>query len=203
MYTSCRLDARSRKLQYQLSRLRGSKLTQFMDRSYHLVIYRGETVSVRPILQEVEELREELVAATVELSIQQEEINSMRSKMNELLKERDSFINFGQVVEHVGVRQQCRKISHFKDATEAALWFAESFGLIPESITAHTIHSQDQLTISLGQDTEVNSAKIQKPSVREVDEFVALQTLYLLDRFGVSDECYHEMTQVIKTIQNV
>ena len=174
-----------------------------MDRSYHLVIYRGETVSVRPILQEVEELREELVAATVELSIQQEEINSMRSKMNELLKERDSFINFGQVVEHVGVRQQRRKISHFKDATEAALWFAESFGLIPESITAHTIHSQDQLTISLGQDTEVNSAKIQKPSVREVDEFVALQTLYLLDRFGVSDECYHEMTQVIKTIQNV
>ena len=203
MYTSCRLDARSRKLQYQLSRLRGSKLTQFMDRSYHLVIYRGETVSVRPILQEVEELREELVAATVELSIQQEEINSMRSKMNELLKERDSFINFGQVVEHVGVRQQRRKISHFKDATEAALWFAESFGLIPELITAHTIHSQDQLTISLGQDTEVNSAKIQKPSVREVDEFVALQTLYLLDRFRVSDECYHEMTQVTKTTQNV
>ena len=25
---------------------------------------------------------------------------------------------------------------------------------------------------------------------RKVDEYVALQTLYLLDRFGVSDECH-------------
>ena len=86
MYISCRLDARSRKLQHQVSRLRGSKLTQLMDRSYHLTVYRGETVSVQPILQEVEELREELAAATVEVSIQQEEIKSMQSKMNELLK---------------------------------------------------------------------------------------------------------------------
>ena len=70
-------------------------------------------LSVRPILQEAEELREELAAATVELSIPHEEINSMKSKMNELLKDRDSFINFGQVVEHVGVGQQRRKISHF------------------------------------------------------------------------------------------
>ena len=30
-----------------------------------------------------------------------------------------------------------------------------------------------------------------------MDEYVALQTLYLLDGFGVSDEFYHELTQVI------
>ena len=35
------------------------------------------------------------------------------------------------------------------------------------------------------------------PEGRKVDEYVALQTLYLLDRFGVSDEFYHELTQVI------
>ena len=35
------------------------------------------------------------------------------------------------------------------------------------------------------------------PECRKVDEFIALQTLYLLDRFGVSDEFYHELTQVI------
>ena len=34
------------------------------------------------------------------------------------------------------------------------------------------------------------------PGRREVDEATALQTLYLLDRFGVSDEFYHELTQV-------
>ena len=32
------------------------------------------------------------------------------------------------------------------------------------------------------------------PERRKVDEYVALQTLYLLDRFGVSDEFYHELT---------
>lgn len=30
-----------------------------------------------------------------------------------------------------------------------------------------------------------------------MDGYVALQTLYLHDRFGVSDEFYHELTQVI------
>ena len=31
---------------------------------------------------------------------------------------------------------------------------------------------------------------------RKVDEATALQTLYMLDRFGVSGEFYHELTQV-------
>ena len=169
-----------------------------MDRSYHFAIYPGETISLQPVLREVEELREELTAATVELSIQREEICEMKEKMNVLLKERDTFINFGQVVEHVGLRQQRRKLSHFRNASEAALWFAESFGLITEGIIVHTVHSHDQITVPLGEQlSKVNSALVQKPPVREVDEFIALQTLYLLDRFGVSDECYHEITQVL------
>ena len=61
-------------------------------------------------------------------------------------------------------------------------------------MTVHTAHSNDQITISLGQ--EVNIPTVQKPPVREADKFVALQTFYLLNCFGVSDECYHEMTQV-------
>ena len=56
-----------------------------------------------------------------------------------MLKERDTFISFGQSLEHVGVRQQQRKLSHFRDATDAAFWFAKSFGLVPESVTVHTV----------------------------------------------------------------
>ena len=148
--------------------------------------------SLQPVLQQVEDLREELATVTMELSLQQDKVDDMKTRMNELLKERDTFINFGQSLEHVGVRQQRRKLSHFRDATDAALWFAESIGLVPESLTVHTVQSHDQITIPLSQGpaVEVNSP------VREVDEFVALQMLYLLDRFGVSDECYHEITQV-------
>ena len=35
------------------------------------------------------------------------------------------------------------------------------------------------------------------PEGRKVNEHVALQTFYPLDRFGVSDEYYHELTQVL------
>ena len=196
-----RLDAHARRLHSNASRLRGSKLTCLLDRCYHLPIFPDDAVSLQAVHQQVEELREELTAATVELSLQQDKIDAMTVRMNELLRERDTFINFGQVVEHVGVRQQRRKLSHFRDATDAALWFAESFGLIPESITVRTVHSSDQVTIPLTQESaQANSASIPKSPVREVDEFVALQTLYLMDRFGVSDECYHEITQVCFSI---
>ena len=158
--------------------LRGSKLTQLLDRSYNLAIFPGDTVSLQPVLQQVEDLREELATVTMELSLQQDKVDDMKTRMNELLKERDTFINFGQSLEHVDVRQQRRKLSHFRDATDAALWFAESFGL---SLMVHTVQSHDQITIPLSQGpaVEVNSP------VREVDKFVALQMLYLLDRFGV------------------
>ena len=117
--------------------------------------------------------------------------------MNELLRHRDEFINFGQTVELVGIRQQRRKLSHFRDSVDAALWFAESFGLIPESVTVRTALSQDQLTIQLGEASESSSQPVLRTPTREVDEFIALQTLYLLDKFGVSDAFYHELTQVL------
>ena len=113
--------------------------------------------------------------------------------------ERYSYFNLGKVVEHVGVRQQLRKLAHFHDSAETALWFAESFGLIPEALTVRTMSSNDQLTISLGQSNkESGDSPGVSATVREADEFTALQTLYLLDRFGISDEVCHELTQVLR-----
>ena len=148
-----------------------------------------------PTIEEMGNLRDELTAATVELSFQQNEIQAMKSRLNQLLTERDSYFNSGKVVEHVGVRQQRRKLAHFRDSAETALWFAESFGLIPEALTVRMMSSNDQLTISLAQS---NKESGDSPGVSTaVREFTALQTLYLLDRFGVSDEFYHELTQVL------
>ena len=44
--------------------------------------------------------------------------------------------------------------------------------------------------------TESPATVLGTQAMREVDEFSAMQTLYLLDRFGVSDEFYHKLTQV-------
>ena len=37
-----------------------------------------------------------------------------------------------------------RKLSHFHSVAEAALWFAESFGLVPDQLTTHTATSGEQ-----------------------------------------------------------
>ena len=53
--------------------------------------------------------------------------------------------------------------------------------------------SGEAISVSLSDSMQSSTT----PERRKVDEYVALQTLYLLDRFGVSDEFYHELTQVI------
>ena len=182
----------------EASKRRGGNLAQYLDRQYSLAIYPGQVVVLSPIIEEMGNLRDELTAATVELSFQQDKIQAMKSRLNQLLTERDSYFNSGKVVEHVGVRHQRRKLAHFRDSTETALWFAESFGLIPEALTVRMMSSNDQLTISLAQSNkESGDSPGVSTAVREADEFTALQTLYLLDRFGVSDEFYHELTQVL------
>ena len=90
-------------------------------------------------------------------------------------------------------RHQRRKLTEFGSAAESALWFAESFGLIPESLNVRTSESGEAISVPLSDSMQSSTT----PERRKVDEYVALQTLYLLDRFGVSDEFYHELTQVI------
>ena len=106
--------------------------------------------------------------------------------------ERDEMVYCGKV-EEMSKRYWRRKLSEFGSAAESALWFAESFGLILESLNVRTSGSGEEISVPLS-DSEQPSTT---PECRQVDEYVALQPLYLLDRFGVSDEFYHELTQVI------
>ena len=76
----------------------------------------------------------------------------------------------------------------------SVLWFAESFGLIPESMSVRTSGSGEVFNVPLSNLEQQQSSSSHEE--RKVDEYVALQTLYLLDRFGVPDEFYHELTQV-------
>ena len=70
------------------------------------------------------------------------------------------------------------------------------FGLASRLVSQLTVRSSvndESLTIPLG----CTSPPLpDTPLAGEVDVFSAMQTLYLLDRFGVSDEFYHELTQV-------
>ena len=55
--------------------------------------------------------------------------------------------------------------------------------------------SEDTLMIPL---ISEQASTPKEPEGRRADEAVAVQTLYLPDHFGISDEFYHELTQVSK-----
>ena len=53
-----------------------------------------------------------------------------------------------------------------------------------------------RLNVPLCDGVDGSPSSCDSPEPRKVDEATALQTSYLLDRYGVSDEFYHELTQV-------
>lgn len=108
----------------------------------------------------------------------------MTLKLNEVLLERSEMVNTGKSYDDLSSRQKRRKLSQFQRTADAALWFGESFGLVPVQLTVYTSQIDESLTILLGD----NSAPLPDTTLaREihVDEFCAMQTLYLLDKFGV------------------
>ena len=97
-----------------------------------------------------------------------------------------SLVNAGQPVSDVSVRQQRRKLSQLKTSIEKALWFIDSFGLDLQSVTVKS-SNEKPMEISFADSTSNSQDHLSES---------ALQTLYLLERFRVSDEFYHELAVV-------
>ena len=57
-------------------------------------------------------------------------------------------VHCGKKVEEMSKRHRRRKLTEFGSAAESALWFAESFGLIPESLNVRTTAVFHVLAIS-------------------------------------------------------
>ena len=76
----------------------------------------------------------------------------------------------------------------FTNFAQQALWFAESFGLVPDYIQAHKTVSGSPVKISLTDETPPS------PSPNEDDYSKVQQMLYIVDRFAVSDDAYHELS---------
>ena len=76
-----------------------------------------------------------------------------------------------------------------------ALWFAESFGFKLKSIE---VESQSGSAITLPLCTELQPQEDQPSSVD--DSEITRATLYLLDKFAVSDEFYHELSMSYKDL---
>ena len=185
------------RLRSQVATATSEKPEVLLGRYAHIPVHHGSTVSPQPWLDEIDSLRIEHADTLVEMADRQEEVMTLRQLMAKMTMERAAVMNHGKTVEESSEHHRRWKLSHFCSVTEAALWFAKSFGLIPDQLTTHTATSGEQISIHFGEGT--SQASQQPITTRLPDEFCAMQTLYLLDRFGVSDEFllfYHELTQV-------
>ena len=93
------------------------------------------------------------------------------------------FVNTGRQFSVLSTRQQSRKLSQVSTAVEKALWFVESFGLAVESVTVKTPSEGKSIKLPM-----------HSKSTTDVNDDSVRQSLYLLERFGVSDEFYHELS---------
>ena len=189
------LACRAGRLRSQVATATSGRREVLLEKCAHIPVYRGSTVAPQPLLEEIDSLRVELADTLVEMADRQEEITTLRQAMEKMAVERAAMMNHGKMVEESSERHSRRKLSHFRSVAEAALWFAESFGLVPDQLTTHTATSGEQISVHFGEGTSHRSPQ-PTTTTRIPDEFCDMQTLYLLDRFGVSDQFYHELTQV-------
>ena len=192
------LARRAGKLRTQVVSTTGRAREKLLGKHCLIPVCRGDTVASLPLLDEIENLHIELADMLQVMEDRKDEIVALKDRMAHILQDRAKMMNSGKVYEEVSKRQQRRKLSHFRDTAEATLWFAETFGLIPDQLTTHTAHSGEQIVVDFttNHSPSRNSSPDTASTAHHPDEFCAMQTLYLLDRFGVSDEFYHELTQV-------
>ncbi|VDI54779.1 Hypothetical predicted protein [Mytilus galloprovincialis] len=89
----------------------------------------------------------------------------------------------GKPVGDLGKSQRYAKMQTLKTQSAKALWFAETYGLTPKNLVFETEHGED-INIRFGEQTESQS---------ENDEIRLKEILFLLDKFAISDQAYHEI----------
>ena len=114
----------------------------------------------------------------------------MQSAMIEEFRDQEDAINKGKKIEDVSPRQARRKVAQVTTLSKQSLWFAHSFGLEPEFVRFRKVASQSPLTVQLDDHPE---SDIPSPPSQDNHDRIH-QVLYLLDKFAVSDEVYHELT---------
>ena len=168
-----------------------------LEKTSSFEVRKGETVSASQVLQELEETIDEAEersrcrdAEDKNLSLTEHLRRHAASRSRSRSPPQSDapsprlgseFVNTGREFSVLSTRQQSRKLSQLKTAVEKALWFVESFGLDVQSITVKT---------SEGKPIEL---PMHESTTDENDDSVR-QILYLLERFGVSDEFYHELS---------
>lgn len=100
------------------------------------------------------------------------------------------FKNVGKSFNELSSRSQKSVIlQQFQSDCEKALWFAESYGLIPSMLKFRSTTDDKFFNVDLETKHPSNFDQLSINDKRKLQELV-----YILDRFAVSDRAYHELS---------
>ena len=193
---------------------------QYLDKSTSFDILDGETVQASQLLEElelvnediedwieryegsretIERLREQISSATTPStsstassfsSLNSTSSSNPASSSTNTSSFPHQLVNLGLPLSQVGERQRRRKVSALKESVQKVLLFVDSFGLTLQNVTMRDSVTGSPLSLNYGESPPPASVASSSTSLSDATLY---QTLYLLERFGVSDEFYHEL----------
>ncbi len=89
-----------------------------------------------------------------------------------------------------------RKVTSIKQGSEQALSFVKRFGFSVEKVVLRSPTKLIELTYDLPESSAGCSSSSSTAAYKETENID--DALFLLERFGVFDKCYHEMTQLLR-----
>ncbi|KAL9977503.1 hypothetical protein ACROYT_G014911 [Oculina patagonica] len=197
----------------------GRKRKQLDDKVYKLSIRRNETETMESLKSELEKSRvklEEWKQKYIDLEAEKEKLYEQLKKeihlkdqeitdLTQVIKDLVNYVEFlerretlkcqGKKFHELGAKQQGRKLCHLKNKAQCALWFCKSFGLELNQIT---LQDEEGLSHNLNYRTPMSSPCTYANLIIREDKNKVEQVLFLLDKFGVGDEVYHELTMVFE-----
>ena len=132
---------------------------------------------------EVNELQEEIVDL--------QNVNKEMASYVEILERNNSLKCQGKKMHELGPKQQRRKLRALTNRAQCGLWFCESFGL---SLTEIQLKDEGEKIHKIKIPTQdTNSGTFEQLAETEKQQLEKI--LFLLDKFCVSDEAYHELVR--------
>lgn len=134
------------------------------------------------------------------VKIKNEEIMGLKDSRNELFEQNQKLKQYIHEIEgnlkwsgfkhfdDIEKTNKSRVIREFTDKTQNALWFAESFGLLPKTLKCI---SENGRNVNVNFNFNSNYTDVDHEDKRKLREVI-----YLLDKFCVSDAAYHELSVV-------
>ena len=184
---------------------------KFLKRVHTVAVYDTELEDPRFLKRELETVKRDLVLLQLKYaSVYQELVDAKKTiekqevTIDKLQKENAQLfeylqtkvgtgclpVNRGKEFHKVGTQQQRRKLVSLKEHASKALWFADTFGLLPTKLTFKT-KLGNKVSVPLNDDSPGRSTGFKDLS--QEDKLKIQQLSFILDKFSVSDVFYHEL----------